>query len=89
MEARRKKKETEAAAQEEEKKEAEKTAEGEEPAAAPTIMPKTEMIVLLQDFPKTPAELQALQSQGFNKLNATFVIEEVFSREMFESDEED
>ena len=83
LDARRKKKDTQASEQEEEEKK-EKAAEGDEDAevvAPPTPMPKTEMIVMLLDFPKTQTDVEALQKFGFNKLNATFVIEEIFSRE--------
>jgi hypothetical protein len=43
----------------------------------------------LKDFPQTHKEFVELKKYGFNKLHGAFLFEEVFSREVYDSDEEE
>ena len=46
-------------------------------------------MILLKDFPKTAEDVKALIKHGMNCLHSIFLIEEVFNRELYDSDEED
>jgi len=43
---------------------------------------KVEQVIHLQDFPQTTEDLRALVNLGFEKLNAVYIIEEIFNREI-------
>ena len=83
------------------KKAGEATAKGEESVKSPPGTPAggapigtpagatpLDMAVLLKDFPKNAAEVDALLKVG-GELNGVFLIEEVFGRDIDNSDEED
>ena len=47
------------------------------------------MYIYLRDFPRTVSDCECLLKHGFSQFNGAFLIEEIFSRELFDSDEED
>ena len=46
-------------------------------------------MILLKDFPKTVEDVHALVRHGMDRLHSVFLIEEIFNRELDNSDEED
>ena len=46
-------------------------------------------MILLKDFPKTVEDVNALMKHGMSRLHGIFLIEEIFNRELDNSDEED
>ena len=45
--------------------------------------------MLLQDFPKTCKDVEAMIKHGLKNINGAFLIEEIFSREMEDEDDDD
>lgn len=50
---------------------------------------KVEQVLLLQDFPKTSKDVEAMIKHGLKSVNGAFLIEEIFSREMEDEDDDD
>lgn len=50
---------------------------------------KFEQVLLLQDFPKTSLDVEAMIKHGLKSVNGAFLIEEIFNREMEDEDDDD